>query len=83
MVASTRDIGNKFVSTSVFTTSASNMTQSSEMDIVFNNCVLFFQDNCDNYDEVRGCTMTFNIQGSRILSLSSSKCSEDYHMRAQ
>jgi len=83
MIVPTRDIGNKFVSTSAFTTSVSNMTQPSEMDMVVNNCVLFFQDNCENYDEVRGCTMISNIQGSRTLLLSSSKCLKDYHTRVQ
>ena len=42
MIAPTKDIGNKFVSTSTFTTSVSNMTQPSKMDMVIDNCVLFF-----------------------------------------
>ena len=70
MVALIRDIRNKFFSTSANTNSASRMTLPTDMGIDIDN---FISNIADNYDEVRGHTITYNKQVSRTVSMSSSE----------
>ena len=79
MIALIRDIGNKFLSTSATHTSVSNMTLSSDMNIVIDNVDDLFKNNCNNFDEVRSCLMTPNTQSLRTPSISSSN--EEYIAR--
>ena len=59
------------------------MTLSDNMDIVIDNIIYLFKKNCNNYNKVRGHTMTSNIQSSKTLSMFSSDCNEDYIARVQ
>ena len=78
MVAPIRDIGNKFHSTSALSTSTANMTHTNDMDMVIDNVDAMFK---NNYDEVRGHTLTPNYQRSRSLSTSSKLSEEEYIVR--
>jgi len=42
-----------------------------------------FNSGCNNYNEVRGHTMTSNTHSPRTLSIFLSKCDEDYATRVQ
>ena len=81
MIALIRNIGNKFLSTSATHISVSNMTLSSNMNIIIDNVDDLFKNNCNNFDEVRSCLMTSNAQSLRTLSISSS--SKEYIARVQ
>ena len=83
MVAPIRDFGNKFLSTSATRTSASNITLSDDIDIVIDNVNDLFKNNCDNFDKVRGHSMTSNMQSPRTLFMFSSKCDEEYSAKVQ
>ena len=83
MVAPIRDFGNKFYSISAFHTLESNMTHSSNIDITSEIVNDILKNSCDNYDKVRGHTMTSNTHSPMTMSLSSSKCDEDYITRVQ
>ena len=78
-----RDIGNKFCSTSALSTLTANMTYTNDMDMVINNVDAMFKDNCNNYDEMRGYTLTPNFQESRSLSTFSKLSKEEYIIRVQ
>ena len=78
MVAPIRDFGNKFCSISAFHTPESNMTHSSDINMTSEIVNDILKSACDNYNEVRGCTMTSNTYSPRTASMSSSKCNEDY-----
>ena len=54
------------------------MTLSGDIDMVIDNVNDLFKNNCDNYDEVRGHTMTTNAQSPRTPSMSSGEGEEDY-----
>jgi len=57
------------------------LTNNTDMNIdIVNN---LFNSDCNNYNEVRGYTMTSNTHSSRTISISSSKCNEDYATRVQ
>ena len=75
MVAPIRDIRNKFFSTSANTNSTSRMTLPTDMRMNIGN---FVSNIADNYDEVRGHTMTHNKQASRTVSMSLSEALVDY-----
>ena len=66
MVAPVRDIGNKSFSTSATMNSVSRMTLPTGMGIDIDD---FVGSNADNYDDVRGCTMTSNKPSSRTVSM--------------
>ena len=83
MVAPIRDIGNKFLSISATHTLTSNMTLSSDMNIVIDIVDDLFKKNCGNYDEVRGHLMISNAQSPRTPSMSSSEYDEEYSARVQ
>jgi len=83
MVAPIRDIRNKFLFTSATCTSTSNITLSGDMDMVIDIVNDLFKKNCDNYDKIRGHSMTFNTQSPRTPFISSSKCDEEYSARVQ
>ena len=83
MVAPIRDIGNKSLFTSAFHISTSNMTPNSEMDMVIDSVDDLFKSNCDNFNEVRGCSLTSSMHSPRTPSMSSSECDEEYSARVQ
>ena len=83
MVVPIRDFGNKFCSISAFHTPESNMTHSSDIDMTSEIVNDILKSACDNYNEVRGCTMTSNTYSTRTVSMSSSKCNEDYTTKVQ
>ena len=53
------------------------------MNMVINLVDDLFKGNCDNYDEVRDCSLVSSIHCPRTLSLSSSDRDEDYATRVQ
>jgi len=83
MVAPIRDFGNKFCSISAFHTPESNMTHSSDINMTSEIVNDILKSACDNYDEVRGHTMTSNTHSPRTASMSSSECNEDYTTKVQ
>jgi len=83
MVAPIRDFGNKFCSISVFHTPESNMTHFSNIDMTSEIVNDILKNSCDNYDKVRGRTMTSNTYSPKTVSLFSSECDEDYTTRVQ
>jgi len=83
MVALIRDFGNKFCSFSAFHTPESNMTHSSDINMTSEIVNVILKSACDNYDKVRGHTMTSNTHSPRTASLFSSKCDEDYTTKVQ
>ena len=78
MVVPIRDIGNKFFSTSANMNSTATMTLPTDMEMDINNIVV-----TDNYNEVRGHTMTHDKQASRTVSISSSEALVDYHTKME
>jgi len=83
MVAPIRDLGNKFFSASNTHSKALNMTLSGNVDMAVDISNALFNNYCDNYDKVRGQSMSSNKQGTRTPFISSSKCDEEYVMRVQ
>jgi len=81
MVVPIRDFGNKFCSISAFHTPESNMTHSSNIDMTSEIVNDILKSGNDNYDEVRGCTMTSNTHSPRTAFIFSSKCDENYTTR--
>ena len=75
MVAPIRDIGNKSFSTSATMNSDSRMTFPPNMGMDVDD---FGSRNVNNYDDVRGRTMTSNKTSSRTVSMSSSEALVDY-----
>jgi len=57
------------------------MTLSGDVDIAIDIGNALFNNYCDNYDEVRGQSMSSDKQDTRTLFMSSSKCDEEYVMR--
>ena len=43
----------------------------------------FFKSNCNNYNEVRGCSLAFSIHSPKTPSMFLSECNEDYLTRVQ
>jgi len=81
MVVPIREIGNKFCSTSVFYNLAFTMTPTSNIDITIDIVDNLFKSGCNNYNKVRGHTITSNTHSPRTPSISSSKCDENYATR--
>jgi len=59
------------------------MTLSGDMNMAVNVDNALFKNFCDNYNEVRDQLMASNKQDTRTLSMSSSKCDEEYVARVQ
>ena len=83
MVVPIRDPGNKFFSALTTYSKALNMTLSSNVDMAVDSDNILFNNFCDNFDKVRGWSMTSDKQGTRTLSISSSECNEEYSARVQ
>ena len=83
MVVPIRDFGNKLLSTSAIHTSASNMTLSGDIDMAIDIVDDLFKFNHNNYNEVRDRSIASNIPSPKTLSISSSKCDEEYSARVQ
>ena len=80
IVAPLRDIGNKFLFISTTTNSYSNMTLPPNMRMDIND---FVSRNVDNYDDIRGCTMTSNKTTFKTVSMFLSKVLVDYTTRME
>jgi len=80
MVVPLRDIGNKFLFTSTTMNSYSNITLPSNMGMDIDN---FISRNVDNYDDVRGHTITPNKTTSRTVFMSLSETSVNYATRIE
>ena len=78
MVAPIRDIGNKFFSSSVILSTTLNRTLLSNMDMDMDNHINFPNNVADNYNKVRGCSLTSSRQQSKIASMFSSMHLVDY-----
>ena len=59
------------------------MTPTSDMDMVIDSVDDLFKSNCDNFNEVRGCSLTSSMHSPRTPSMSSSECDEEYSARVQ
>jgi len=82
MVASIRDFRNKFCPISAFHTSASNMTHTSDINMTSDIVNNILKSN-NNYNKVRGHTITSNTHSPRTSSMFLSKYDEKYITRAQ
>jgi len=80
MIVPIRDIENKSFSTLATINSYSIMTLPANMGMNINN---IFCSNADNYDDVRGHTMTSYKPSSRTVSMFLSKASVDYATRIE
>jgi len=80
MVTPLRDIGNKLLFTSVFMNSHSSMDLLSNMGMDIDD---FVSKNVDNYDDMKGYSMTSNKTASRTILMFSSKVSVDYATRIE
>jgi len=78
-----RNIGNKFLSISATHTSTSNIALSGNMNMTIDIIDNLFKKNYDNYDKVRGHSMTSNTQSAKTPSMSSSEYDEEYLARVQ
>ena len=81
MVVPIRELGNKFFSASTTHSKASNMTLSGNVDMAIDIDNALFNTICDNFDKMRGQSMTSNKQGTRIPFMFSSECDEEYSAR--
>jgi len=75
MVASVRDTGNKFFSTSAIPTTHLNMTL---LALVVINIDDFNIGNCNNYNDVRKYMMSSSKPSTRTVSMSSSEALVNY-----
>ena len=80
MVVPVRDIGNKLFSTSATMNLYSRMTLPANMGMDIDN---IFGNNTNNYNDVRGCTMTSNKPSSRTVSIFSSEALMNYVTRIE
>ena len=80
MVVPIRDIENKALFTSAITNKQPNMNLLPNMGIVIDN---FGGGNVNNFDKVRGCSITSNKSTSRTVSISSSKVLVEYAIRLE
>ena len=78
-----RDLENKFFSASTIYSKVSNITLSSNVDIAIDINNTLFNNFCDNFDEMRGWSMTSDKQDTRTLFMSSSKYDKRYLARVQ
>ena len=78
-----RDIRNITSFTSALYSITSNISPTSNINMVIDLVDDLFKKNCNNFDEVRGCFLASSIYYSRTLSLFLSNCNEDYTTRVQ
>jgi len=80
MVVSIRELVNKSLSSTTKTLSTKKISPNNDVEMVINPIDDLFN-NCNNYDEVRGCTLASSMHCPRSLSLFSSDSKEDYVTR--
>jgi len=82
MVASIRELANITHFTTAITNISNNSTPNFDINMVFDP-----EDNIynisDGFEEGRGCSLLFSIHKPRSPSISSSECSEDYHVHVK
>ena len=80
MVVPIRELANITYSTTIMAKISNNSTPNSDI-----NMVIDLEDNIYNignsFEEKRGHSLSFSMHKPRSPSISSSKCSEDYHVR--
>jgi len=83
MVAPIRELEN--ITFNTFTLCATMNKIASEKDVAIgdDSFDLFFNNTCDNYDEVHGCSLTYSAHSPRTLSMSLSKCKKSYAERME
>ena len=59
------------------------MAPPSNMNIAIDSINNLFKNNCENYDEMRGCSLASSMHCPRSLFISLSKCDEKYLARVQ
>jgi len=80
---SIRDLGNITSDTPTFCAITFNMASNNKVTIGVDSFDALFQNACDNYDEVRGYSLTLNTHSPRIPLISLSNCKEDYVTRLE
>jgi len=80
LIAFIRELANILFSITTKALLKKNMSHNNEVEMVINTIDDLFN-KCDNYDEMRGCTLVFSIHHPRSPSLSSSDSKEDYVTR--
>ena len=83
MVAPIRDFGNITTFTLAIHSVTDSISPNNDSDMVINSMDDIFKNICNNFDEVRGRSLTLSTYHPRTPSLSSSDCDEDYAMRVQ
>jgi len=82
MVAPIRELANITHSTTAMANISNNLTSNSDINMVINP-----EDNIynigDSFEEGRDCSLLFSMHKPRSPSISSSKYSEDYHVRVK
>ena len=82
MVAPIRELANITHSTTAMANISNNLTSNSDINMVINP-----EDNIynigDSFEERRDCSLLFSMHKLRSPSISSSKCSEDYHIHVK
>ena len=79
MVAPTRELANITLSPTAMANISNNLTPNSDIDMVVNPLDNLY-DIGNGFKERRGCSLLLSIHKPRSLSISSSKCSEEYHI---
>jgi len=83
MVASIRELGN--ITSDTFTLCATTNKMASEKDVVMgdDSFDLFFNNACNNYDEVHGHSLAHSVHSPKTPSMSLSECEESYAERME
>ena len=79
MVVPIRELVNITHSTTAMANISNNLTSNSDINMVIDPKDNIF-DIGDAFEKRRGCSLSFSMYKSRSPSISSSKCSEDYHV---
>ena len=82
MVAPTRELANITLSPTAIANISNNLTPNSDINIVVNLLDNLYNID-DSFKEGRGCLLSLSIHKPRPLSISSSKCSEEYHIHVK
>ena len=83
MVVSLKEIKNKFFSSLEISSFTLNMTLPSNMNMDMDNHIIFSSNIADNYDKVRGHSLSSNKQQSKITSMFLSEYSVNYTARCK
>ena len=79
MVVSSRELANITLSSTIMANISNNVTPNLDIDMVVNPLDNLFNI-CDNYNEMRGRSLALSMHKPRSPLISSSKCSEEYHV---